>query len=662
MGNGAGTHAHQSKLKLNEFKDCRRIESLSKHNYFINHREDFFLAVQSAIQTQKLDCLEMLIAAGGIEEVRPLHLATLYKSFESMEVLLSAGMNPYSIDDNGRTPLHCICLKEEFDENISLILTLLYSCGKKAIYMVDAAGDTPIHCAVTSKNLDIIKVLFECGGSMMHSVPNKTGQSARAFAHRLGYFTVVNVIDKYRSISSLNDVKPSRQLSKSPYKNDQKSQTDAPVDMERIMLVWETFFENAMKSDPSFVNESKYSLSDDDDTYSERKSRSSKGNNGSKGVSKSSLKTLSIDRNTSTISIEKSYGKKSCINNNDLYHSITSAPSQSYMHKLQCLTDEEDYDNRITKDYSTASYPDNSNTNIDIQPLTEGIVDWFQWILLQIQLEDEQKYEEMTNNEEENACETTYYVLNRETGQTKWLDNHLWEQSQYYGIYQNFSKLTAISDISTVVAVISNGWIMYYDATSNCSSWLHLHTNTIENFLPIGQDPSIYSLNLYPYNMSDYADWVASDQLISLSWQIVICPNETYETSDVGYNFPVTSTADGYGSKWDLWEKGDTVRGGSVGTSSASDAKEDMGYKRAKGRVRVIGKDSGDESRDESGRSVEGNPNLIYYYNTITGQSSWVRPGGWEALLTSTGGWVRCYMEGNEEGYWWHEESGAVSA
>lgn len=619
MGNGTGTQAHQNKVRLNEFNNPRRIETLCKQNYFLNHRQDFAIAVQSAIQTNKLECLELLIAVGGIEEVRPLHIASVHKSFESIELLTSAGMSPYSLDDCQRTPLHCLCLKQEFDENICLSITQLYTYGKKAIYMFDSNGSTPIHCAVIAKNIDIIQTLFECGGLTIQSVPNKIGQSARAFAHQLGYHSIVKIIDKYRNIQIQKHNIPTKQSCTSTPTNRkvQKSvqSDDAPVDMERIMLIWETFFENALMTNNPNVT---------DYDYDDKEEEEEEGDDDDKGsIYSYTQKDKKINTKTTQSSTQKT--------------TTTTNLSSELLYSQQPIQ------------------------------VSEGVVDWFRWILLQHQHKLQDGQEGYSNQEE---CEdvatypTTvdYYVLNKDTGQTKWLEEHLWEQTEYYGLYLSSSSGHTTSytsgstdNITTVLTLITNGWMTYYNAISNGSFWYNLHSNTIETYLPIGLDSMIYSLNLYPFNQSDYADWVAADQTVTTTWCIIICPNETYTdtnnntSSSTSTTNGTTTTSSKYKaeSKWDLWEKKKNEKEEEMKVSSCS-----------------RGSSTSKSSELSSSRNVTTNEeimNLIYYYNSMTGLSSWDRPGSWELVTESTGGWVRCCFEDSNEGYWWHEESGAVA-
>ena len=62
--------------------------------------------VEVAIQKGKLDHLEILIPAGNIKDLQPIHTSAKYGNLECLELLNSAGFNAELSDKQGRVPMH----------------------------------------------------------------------------------------------------------------------------------------------------------------------------------------------------------------------------------------------------------------------------------------------------------------------------------------------------------------------------------------------------------------------------------------------------------------------------------------------------------------------------------------------------------------------------
>ena len=71
--------------------------------------------VEVSIQKGKLDHLEILVLAGNIKEIDPLHIAAKYGNLESLELLNSAGFNAELSDKQGRVPMHLCAMNRSPD-------------------------------------------------------------------------------------------------------------------------------------------------------------------------------------------------------------------------------------------------------------------------------------------------------------------------------------------------------------------------------------------------------------------------------------------------------------------------------------------------------------------------------------------------------------------
>jgi hypothetical protein len=96
-------------------------------------------------------------------------------------------------------------------------------------------GNTPLHIAVEENNFMAVQTLLALK-TLNSKLPNTDGETARDIAKRLRYENILNLLDN----RTTNKVGNNRNIG-SDLKGAQ------PVDQERIMKIWETFFENAFK-------------------------------------------------------------------------------------------------------------------------------------------------------------------------------------------------------------------------------------------------------------------------------------------------------------------------------------------------------------------------------------------------------------------------------
>ncbi|KAL2192540.1 ankyrin repeat-containing domain protein [Corynascus similis CBS 632.67] len=129
--------------------------------------------------------------------------------------LLAAGADALAVDDEGRTPLHWLCmLPEEFDEGSRDAFTALTRHCPAAIFMADKQGRTPLHLALATyssgaqRSAFTVQHLLSVGADPVHSDPI-TGNSALHFiAPRLvgEAAAATEATALFRSLASMLDI------------------------------------------------------------------------------------------------------------------------------------------------------------------------------------------------------------------------------------------------------------------------------------------------------------------------------------------------------------------------------------------------------------------------------------------------------------------------
>jgi hypothetical protein len=235
MGNGASvtgipaTAPSRASIYSPLDNDLRLLEKKVQQQYYQTHLEEFREEVRDSIKNDDITRLEILIRSSNIANLLPLHLAVKYSSLESLELLLSAGLSPLAIDKNGATPLHrAVGLTTE---NSLLCIYSLLLHSPSCVNIRDLKGNSPLHVAITAQNISAVEILLSHGAS--YSLTNAAGHTPRYLAKSMKYLEIVEMIDCKKAGKPL----PSRQAA---------SSAPSPADMERIMKVWERFFENAL--------------------------------------------------------------------------------------------------------------------------------------------------------------------------------------------------------------------------------------------------------------------------------------------------------------------------------------------------------------------------------------------------------------------------------
>ncbi|CAB0028441.1 unnamed protein product [Trichogramma brassicae] len=94
----------------------------------------------------------MQVDAQDKEGNTPLHLAMTYSQEKLVELLLRHGANPNSTNENRETPLHKICLRDNFDEdNLAELFFKIVSDIQKTVQVnaLDKLNRTPLQLALT---------------------------------------------------------------------------------------------------------------------------------------------------------------------------------------------------------------------------------------------------------------------------------------------------------------------------------------------------------------------------------------------------------------------------------------------------------------------------------------------------------------------------------
>lgn len=218
--------------KVSKFDE---IELNCKRNVYENNLPLFRSTVVDAISNGRIDILELLITSKFFEGMLPIHIACSVSNLESLEILLSAGFPLNAFNEKGVTPLHC-CAGSTTPYSALCATAIILSAKNrnKVLKTKNAQGDTALIIAIRAHNLDVVEAI--CDNTIdpdttILNICDRLGKSPLMIAQELQYRGAVRLL--------LGKRQP-HQLSNSP-----KSRGDE-VSRERMMLVWEKFFENAL--------------------------------------------------------------------------------------------------------------------------------------------------------------------------------------------------------------------------------------------------------------------------------------------------------------------------------------------------------------------------------------------------------------------------------
>lgn len=581
MGHGASFDAVHPPKVLISISKYALIEKKCKNQFFRTNADEYEVEVNDAIKINDIGLLEILIQGGNIKDTLPLHLSAKYGSLDSTELLLSAGINPSMMDSRDRTALH-IAAQNPSTYSV-LLCSLLSSANKNILKLKDKLGSTALHIAAATGNLPIIKCLIEHGAST--TVTNNAGQTPRYVATMHEHRQIVQYFDSLKSIS------------KSKVKSVDKTE---PVDMERVMQVWERFFENAFKH---FESEMNAEIDFDNAmTVDVRGMKDAKKNASYFDEDDFDIRDNKIGKNKKKSSFEMK----------------TNNRQQSYYHHDN---DNQD-DNEDIYDYGNAWCERKGAYNVDESDSWNeaAIWNWLSWFLT---------YD--PTKEGESYCKNGYYISNLYDINVPHmsLDEFFEHQSQYrlWIAYPGDDEPCSLYPLA-LDDVVCNAWIIFFDIDSNTNVWMHIPSGNIQSYLPIGYDSSglIESCELCPSDAD--CTWVSPPiGGATRNWMMVECVTQQKEM-----------------------------------TRPSACNKKSISFNEAESieAHELDELDGGKERWDWNGKENETESVVWYYFNRMSGHSLWQEPVGWNETIAESGGWALCSNELMVDFYWWNINSGEI--
>lgn len=451
--------------------------------------------------------------SGNTKALFPLHMAAMFGKIDPLELLVSAGFDVMAPNDEGQLSLHLCAINNSYET--SLCATYLCLQSKSAVKFRDKLGRTPLHIAVARNNLRIAKILMNYDAD-----PKSLDHQRR---------TCIDIAKENKNntemLNELNGTSSSKSSSKIASPN--KLKESSAVDQERIMQVWERFFENAFKN----LGNEYLDLDDENIMYDDV---------GAKQVAKSikidyNLTKLPSSSNSSKISGAGAGGSGGGGYNPPTPSKLTSNAGSMSMDKLYKEKEKEK---------------------------EKHIIEWFKWLLL------------LDQNSQQ------YYVLHIETKETMWLDSFLKRMKTIFGttiimkgkindyssVFSPSTTTTSSSSSSSLQALpktaedaVACGWMSSFDPLTNTCQFLDIYSGNSQYYLPLGDDKSLSqsdALKLYPSDTS----WVYPDYIITSQWVLVVSRDDN-PTPPVEPSTAITAAAATAKSKastatsnWDNWD------------------------------------------------------------------------------------------------------------
>lgn len=424
---------------------------------------------------------------------------------EPLELMLGAGFPGNGKDPEGNTPLHCTVLCKDDQEAAALCAASLCVKYSKLWKVYDSNGWTALHIAAKADRVQIVQVLLQYNVDM--GFRTVQGRTVQEVAQDVGAQRVLSLINSHNPTSNTQT-----HGSRNSKHIDNKYCPKPPgQDMDRIMQVWDKFFENAflmaeqreqeriaaknkrtkprMDDDYREYYANLRGIEDDFDMYAGRgtstsSSRSQKQKQKTKG---------SVDRHES----KEEYGWVASSGTRKVHASV-----------------EEEFTPIMQQQGST-----------DADAAYYEALEWFNYILC---------YDSSSTG----AGGDCYYVVHKGSHIKLWLADyisHLQDAAswvQYLFLVHDVDTLGSYALPGNMYDCAALGWMAYYDAACNSCCWRQIHTFAAQNYLPLGQDKdggysdqdTLISLGLTPYE--EGSEWVAADQACALSWVLVIISEE----------------------------------------------------------------------------------------------------------------------------------------
>jgi hypothetical protein len=571
----------------------------------------------------------------------------------------------------------------------------------KSISAIDHEGNTPIHTAVLHNNIHVLEAFMR--NKVNINISNSKGKTPYQLAKERNHSDILRLFVS-SSISPVVDEKDDGQERRSRSgRGEQKrkgkrggeesdrrdvrrsrSLDSSQVDYDRIMQVWERFFENAALSMAGIP------LDDDDDVnYCKPSSPSKTGSKGSRCDDKHASWEAPRAKRQSASSDPKPYPHSTRGEGRGLdslfVDTRMSTPSSSLAYSNKIISN-----SRISSNSSSSSSK-LSHEDIDIStrrpPSPERFrsvnddliraVGWFDWIVCydfakyeesnrdSISYRDHDPYQEDEEGEDFCSAERCYYVVHKTSKQCRWLHDHV-EQFQAHvcshsllksigNDWHDYELHMQYSLPITLLELVLRGWLTYYDSCENLCKWINIPTKSFELTLPLGiGEPSSFleQLNLSP-SASDQL-WYLPDQSCAYMWVVVIynCCSSTMEDVVVVTN--AFSDDDMEGCNASSLDNSFYSKKASMNSSCAITATE---HKDRSTDEHTIAKATSTSSvwEQQPHQSMDGDVPAygIYYRNRITGESSWNAPVGWDYLVASWDDWTLCCNEESYDELYW---------
>jgi hypothetical protein len=654
------------------------VERLCRENYFRNNGDAYKTALEDSIRNNTLDVLEVLIAAENATKMYPLHMSTLYGVLEPLELLVSAGFKCSLKNREELTALHCAATSSTTGSALCAMFIGLRD--PNSLHIRDAKGSLPIHIAVERNNFQVMKALIEAGTKLNST--NAKGLDVRALAKQLNRNDMLEYIAETES-------------SKKRGKKRGQAATAEPVNMERVMKVWEKFFENAMARN-GLTNDAAYGDEEEDEDIEVEEggfltdyvvsarhasarttprqnavssTRNQLSRNDSNGTASSGGVAYGYRANTSTnsspyqSSASSAFGSRMNTPNASSPHQSYSSPAYgSRMNTPNNTSPFESYGGSAYASYSNnfSPYQRRSTRKSSAKPYSiadmksdpymdivdyftgyELVREWFSWILCY-----------GTNGSEV----SNYFVVHRYGYEpSRWLSDHLamCERSGLLEYVQSAEENHELGWPKYVHEAIQQGYILFFEDTENVCKWMRIQTGEVETYLPLGED-SIACDELgfvYCSDSNQRSLWVSCPQDCTITWILVFVGNQSdnfgrFSRQCSEGSSPDESKHEGDNDYYDLAANRKKVR---------SQIYDVIGYSPKQCLQRLQNSRRGLESERTYSefKNYNNDPTADYYYNRVTGSSCWHVPAGYEEYVESVGGWQLCMSaESNWQPYW----------
>jgi hypothetical protein len=155
----------KKKKHNNKIKSFSSLDKLCKSGFFQkeSNLNEYCQIINYVIMNNSIDCLEILIIAGNLRKIFPLHMASSLGKLESCELLTSAGFDYRISDDKGFTCLHHCANNNSIESSLCCTYFLLQdgrNGGRKLLNIRDFNGNTSLHKAVENMNEPVVKSLM----------------------------------------------------------------------------------------------------------------------------------------------------------------------------------------------------------------------------------------------------------------------------------------------------------------------------------------------------------------------------------------------------------------------------------------------------------------------------------------------------------------------